>query len=427
MGYLTDGERGGLKIAMLSSEYPPKWGGVGIVAHFLANKLAAQGNEVHIFTRENKLVTPEQHDNVTVHKVPWLKLPMAFTVSFADHAVKAVKASDIDFDIVHVHSNMALLRRKHYEGLGLPVVSTMHGTWLGERSRITLRDLTPSLGAINDSSIIYLSPMFDGYEDDALTLSNAVIVESLSECRAISRRGVSNRCRRIRRIPPGVDTDNFRPDRADPGLRRKYGAKKGDKVLLYVGRLAARKGVDTLLEVFAKAQKRYPRCVLFIVGDGPNREALEAQARDLGIANRVSFVLEVPFPVLQGLYATADIYAMHSLWEGWGLIYAEAMASGTPCVTTDVGGVPEMIRDGVDGYVVGLYEKDRMADRLVELLGDDKLRAKMSGRCRRRMLEKFSWNVIAADTERLYLEVLADPKNEKGGCDVGEPCLDDEL
>jgi hypothetical protein len=141
----------------------------------------------------------------------------------------------------------------------------------------------------------------------------------------------------------------------------------------------------------------------------------------------VSFVLEVPFPVLQGLYATADIYAMHSLWEGWGLIYAEAMASGTPCVTTDVGGVPEMIRDGVDGYVVGLYEKDRMADRLVKLLKDDELRAKMSGRCRRRMLEKFSWNVIAADTERLYREVLADPQNEKGRCDVGEPCLDGEL
>jgi phosphatidylinositol alpha-1,6-mannosyltransferase len=266
--------------------------------------------------------------------------------------------------------------------------------------------------------------MFDGYEDDALTWSNAVIVESISECRAISKRGVSNRYDRMRRIPPGVDTDSFRPDKADPELRKRYGAGEDDKVLLYVGRLAARKGVDALLDVFAKVVGEYPECVLVIVGDGPNREALQSQARQLGVADRVTFALEVPFPVLQGLYATADLYVMHSLWEGWGLIFAEAMASGTPCVTTDVGGVPEMIRDGVDGYVVKLHEKDRMAGRIVRLLRDEELRAGMSRRCHRRMLDMFSWNVIAADTERLYREVLADPHNRKGRCSVGQPCLE---
>ena len=84
-----------------------------------------------------------------------------------------------------------------------------------------------------------------------------------------------------------------------------------------------------------------------------------------------------------------------------------------------------MIKDGVDGFVVPLYGKEMMAERIVELLRDDALRQRMSRRCRRRMLETYGWDIIAAETERLYREVIDDPKNLKGACRAGRPCLED--
>ena len=171
---------------MVSSQFPPLWGGVGVVAYGQVVTLAARGHQVHVITRQlprGKRV-PDIPGDVHVHHVPMAPIPMAFTTSFGRHAVTKVLELGNDFDVVHNHCNMSLLKRRHYDDIASPVVNTMHGTWRGERSEITWRDVTLSVESANDLAVLYLSPLFDVYEDYALRLSDAALIISDNEMRA---------------------------------------------------------------------------------------------------------------------------------------------------------------------------------------------------------------------------------------------------
>jgi len=412
-----------LKIAMISSEYPPKWGGVGITSHFLANACAKEGHEVSVFTRRHGMEIPEKEPGITIEQVPWLKVPMAFTTSFGDNAVSSMMTSDVKFDLVHVHSNMALLRKKHYKNIKAPIVSTLHGTWWGERSMIGYSDLSPSIGSINDMAVIALTPMFDIYEDYAIELSNAVIVESISECMAISKRGLKNKYDKVRRLPPGVDISSFHPRFKDREAFTELGIREGAPVILHVGRLAARKGVSYLLTAFAKVLKNDPSAILVLVGEGPQDRALRQICKRLGITGSVIFAGIFDFPKLRAAYASADVFAVHSLWEGFGLIYLESLASGIPCVSSNVGAASEVIRDGRDGFITPLYDTDAMADRLSQLVNDPAMRKRMGRSGRKRMVTNYSWMAVAKETVELYREVIDDPTNDRRKSKVGRDCM----
>jgi glycosyltransferase involved in cell wall biosynthesis len=414
-----------MKIAMISSEYPPKWGGVGNATFFLANTCAKMGHEVHVITREHGMTIPPQHENITVHPVPWLKLPICFTLSFGRNAVNKVISLGNDYDIVHVHSNMALLPKSYYEKINSPVVSTLHGTWWGERSTLNLGNvIAPAVGMINDLSILLISSLFDIYEDYAIELSNAVIVESKSECRDVGARGVKNRYKRVIRLPPGVDVSAFKPENRDDSLRTKYHVNEDEKMLLCVGRLAGRKGVNKVIEAFSRVLKKYDKVKLIIIGEGPQWHKLQSIMRARGLENKCYFVGKLPFDELEAIYATADIFVYHSLWEGYGLIISEALASGTPCVSTNVGGVPEMITFGKDGYYFDVGDTESMAKYILKLLRDEELMAKMSRYARKSMQERFDWRKIVEQTIKLYENVIVDPKNEQNKCKIGKHCFE---
>jgi N-acetyl-alpha-D-glucosaminyl L-malate synthase BshA len=403
-----------LRLGILTSEFPPKWGGVGNGVHFQANVYARKGYEIDIITRQQEkgMVIPEQHKNITVHQVPWLKLPMFFATSFGKHAVRKVKELGNDYDCVHVHSNMTLIKKKAYSEIKSPIVSTMHGSWVGERSELKFKHLAFSVGSLNDLAILWLSPFFDKYEDYAIQYSNAVTVDSIREEKAIKGRGIKNAFDRILRIPEGVDTEVFHPDKEDRAKLEEYGVKEGEQALISVSRLAGRKGVDLLLETFKKVLKKTPKVKLLIVGVGPQERKLKKMARSLGIEKQVLFLGKVPFGDLESLYASSDLFVFHSLWEGQGLVIEEAMASGTPCVSSDVGGVPEMIKQNVDGYYVDVGDVDGMAKYIVKLLKDDDLRDKMGKIGRERMIKDWSWYVIAERYDKLYHEVMEDPEKK---------------
>jgi glycosyltransferase involved in cell wall biosynthesis len=395
---------------MVTSEFPPKWGGVGNGVHFQANVFAKMGYKIDIITRKQSkgMKIPPQHKNITVHQVPWLKLPMFFTTSFGAQAVLKIKELGNDFDVVHIHSNMTLIEKEAYYDIASPIVSTMHGSWLGERQELRLKNISMSLASVNDLAIMYISPFFDKYEDYAIRYSNAVTVDSISEMHAILSRGVKNLYGRIVRIPEGVDTEIFRPDKADPSVLLKYGASEKERVLICVARLAGRKGIDLLLKAFRKVVTAYPNVKLMIIGEGPQERRLKRLARELGLGDKTLFLGKVPFGDLEALYATADIFVFHSLWEGQGLVIEEAMASGTPCVSSKVGGVPEMVDHGVDGYYVEVGDIDGMARYIVKLLKDPELLVAMSKRGREKMVKHWSWYVIAKRYHKLYHEVMAD-------------------
>ncbi|MCD6383595.1 MAG: glycosyltransferase family 4 protein [Thermoplasmata archaeon] len=399
-----------MRICMVTSEFPPKWGGVGNGVYFQSKVFAERGYKIDVITRKQlggkKCL--DVHPNVNVIEVDWLKLPMFFTTSFGDHAVREIMERGNDYDVVHVHSNMTLLRRKHYANISSPIVSTLHGTWRGERQELKLSYINPtSLQSINDLSILLISPFFDKYEDYAIELSNAVIVESISEEEAVRRRGVENIYGRMYRVPAGVDINSFKPQNYDEGVFEKYGIEEGLR-LLTVTRLAGRKGMDLLLRSFSMVRKEMENVALVIVGEGPQERALKRLARRLRIENSVHFIGSVPFEDLKKLYATSDLFVFHSRWEGQGLVILESMASGTPCVSSNVGGVREMIRQGVDGYYVEVGDIEGMAERVLELLKDEEKREEMARLGMKRIRSEWSWQRIAERYDVIYRDVLDD-------------------
>jgi glycosyltransferase involved in cell wall biosynthesis len=377
-----------LKLAVVSSEYPPyHWGGVGSAAHALANQLATRGHEVHVFTRKHSLPAVQNHERIRMHMVPWLKFPMAFALSFGKNAVPEVNRVG-GFDAAIIFGNMTLLRREDYAALKFPVLTKMCGTWLGERSTLRLGDISLfSVSGINDFSVLYLSKRYDKYEDFALLYSDAVITDCHNEVEAINRRmagAVHSLAPVAEKTPPlkwpeplkegfmgmrglafkqvGMsDMSNFSPAKRNLEVRRKF-AKDDERILLFVGRLAARKNVMEAARIFQKYLQKHPADSLLFIGKGNQEGPLRSFARKNGLEGRMRILQDLSFDELAVHYANADTFIFPSMWEGFGVVILEALASGLPVVSRPVGGAPEAIIDGRNGF---LY---RTEDEAVEAL-----------------------------------------------------------
>ncbi|MGA1848352.1 MAG: glycosyltransferase family 4 protein [Thermoplasmatota archaeon] len=397
---------------MVSSEYPPKWGGVGVVAYYLSTWMAKRGHEVHVITRRQSMGYQSSHENIHIHPVKWLKAPMFFTTSFGKNAVKWIRSSGIDLDIIHVHSNMALIPKRYYDLLDVPLVSTMHGTWWGERSTINWRNLSPSIAAVNDLAVMYLGPFFDRYEDLAIERSNGVITISFSECRALKKRGTKNRYDRRIHLPNGIDVEEFHPRNQDPGLKRRYKIPEGNRLIASVGRFAARKGVREVLNAFKLMYEERKDITLLLVGWGPLEKEVRSRLRKWSMEDAVKLVISPPHKEMQAIVATADLAMFHSYWEGYGLTFGEALASETPCVLTDVGGASEMVIEGT-GKLVNVGDVKGQADAALELLSLKDLE-EWGKKGRKHIIDYCSWEDIAGRTEEFYIWVREDPENRNG-------------
>ncbi len=409
-----------MKICMVSSEYPPKWGGVGVVAYYLSTWMAKRGHEVHVVTREQDIGYKSSHDNIHIHPVKWLKAPMLFTLSFGKNAVKWMEDSGVDFDILHIHSNMALIPGKFYDRIKVPIVSTMHGTWWGERSTISLKDISPSISGINDLSVLYMSPFMDRFEDHALKRSSGVITISYSECRDLKKRGVKNDLKRRIHLPNGIDVDEFDPENRDTGLKGRYEIPEKDQLVVSVGRWAARKGIRELLQVFRKMNRERNDITFVLVGWGPLEAEIRRKSRSFGIENKLLLVKNPDHDEMRKLVATADLAMFHSYWEGYGLTFGEALASGTPCVLTDVGGASEMCVEGT-GKLVKVGDIEGQAREALDMLSRDDLE-EWGKRGREHILKYCSWDDISERTEAFYRWIIEDPSNRNGWREGFERC-----
>jgi glycosyltransferase involved in cell wall biosynthesis len=338
---------------------------------------------------------------------------MAFTTSFARHAVRRLLELGT-FDVVHNHCNMSLLSKKHYDRIPSPVVNTMHGTWRGERSEITWRDVTLSMASANDLAVLYLSPLFDVYEDYALRLSNAALIISDNEMRANRARNVTNVHGEDRwiRHSAGFDAQGFNPDNGDPEVLERHGADPSRPTVLFVGRLAARKGIFDMLETFRGAHRDHPESQLMVVGEGPQERALRKRIRQAGLEDVVHMTGAVPFPDLRALYATCDVVLYPSFWEGQGLIVGEAWASGTPIIAADVGWVPEVVRQGENGFRHPVRDVSEATDHLRTLLADEDLRTRMGEQGRQDVLENHTWDHVVDKLESVYEMVMGDDRRQ---------------
>ena len=204
-------------------------------------------------------------------------------------------------------------------------------------------------------------------------------------------------------VPPGVDTDRFRPlDEAErASVRRELGLPVDAPLVVSVSRLVPRKGMDTLIRAAARLGRTESDLVVAIAGSGRDRRRLEGLVASTGAPVRL--LGRVPEELLPGLYGAGDVFAMlcRSRWggleqEGFGIVFLEAAAAGVPQVAGESGGAAEAVAHERTGLVMGRPDAvERVARTLSDLLGDEKRRAEMGREARRRAEDEFSYDVLA--------------------------------
>jgi len=212
---------------------------------------------------------------------------------------------------------------------------------------------------------------------------------------------------RLTAIHNGIVVPEAAPDRATArqALLRDLGLSPESKLVGAAGRLCEQKGFHLLLNAAEKLKTSLPNAHFLLIGDGPLRGELEAQAARLGLSSQVHFLgfrNDTP-----ALLAALDLLAMPSIFEGLPLVLLEAFAAGCPVVAHEVDGIPEVVEDCVDGFLVPSGDVSMLAARIEQLLGDTALAARMSQAARRKAVEKLTVERMARETSGVYAELLA--------------------
>ncbi|MBP72269.1 MAG: hypothetical protein CMA70_01610 [Euryarchaeota archaeon] len=409
-----------MHIAMISGEYPPRWGGMGSTVFHLSSKLAAMGHTISIITRSSK-GDPPHLEGVRVIQVPWLKVPLEFTRSYGKSALRELTRlhADQPVDVVHLHCPMASWSNKQFERCRReisPVVSSMHGTWLGERDGLTLaaRYGEPAVWANpNDIAIRFMAGRYARFEKSAIQNSAVIVPNSRATKLDLESRYNAPSDWDCEVIHWGVDTGMFVPMHRDSEedfhkkneIRSKYGLGPETILLLAVGRLAARKGHGLLLRAFAMSAESTDSH-LVIIGRGSLRGKLNRLASRLGISHRVTIESGMGFEQISEMYRTSDLVIYPSYYEGQGLIPLEAMSSGTPVVTVDHGPLPEMVDESVGGlFEIGSVDSLSEAICHESSSMDSLLEKGEEGR--KRVLERFTLDGNAEDFLAVYRRAIS--------------------
>lgn len=350
-----------LRIALFTDSALPILNGVSVSIDALVRELRDRGHSVHIFTAAHfryKDPDPNTH-RFFAAETPWTKgYPLAFP-PFYPMLVRVFRRHE--FDIIHTHSpfTIGFVGLRWGQSHGLPVVSTYH----------TLYDkYTHYIPFFPKSFLRYKLAKHTNFYYNSV---DQVIVPSVAAQRWLQRHNVK---KPIHVIPTGIPQP--RPH-SRPDARERLGVGPDRQMLLYVGRVAREKNMDTLLRAVALAFAKNPRLVFFVVGDGPMRDECVSLASRLGIGDRVRFVGFVPREQVDEYYAAADLFVFASVTETQGLVVGEAMSHGLPAVLVNGGGAAAAVRDGVNGLVVR-NDAEALAEKLLEVTADPDLYARLS-------------------------------------------------
>ena len=369
----------------------PTYGGSGVVATELGIELAALNHEVHFISYSQPFRLNGREEGIFYHEVPVSNYPLfefpPYDLALASRMAEVAEYYDLDLLHVHYaipHSVSALLARQLLatRGRRLPFVTTLHGT------DITLVGLDRSYLPITRHAI---------QESDGVTSISNYLRDATFERFEITRP--------IETITNFVNCDVYQPIK-DPVHReeaRKRWAKAGEPVLIHLSNFRPVKRVTDAIKIFARITREIPAQFL-LVGDGPDRSVAEWLAHDLGIHTRVHFLGKQER--VNELLPLADLLLMPSELESFGLAALEAMACKVPSIATRVGGVPELIDDGVTGLLYRVGDVDAMAQGALELLRDRDRLETMRDAARRFAQQRFCATLVVPQYVKFYEHVL---------------------
>jgi N-acetyl-alpha-D-glucosaminyl L-malate synthase BshA len=372
----------------------PTYGGSGVVATELGIELAHRGHQVHFISYSQPIRLTQEHPNIFFHEVEVSQYPLfeypPYDLALATRMAEVAELYDLDLLHVHYaipHSVSAMLARQMLccdrtrRPRRLPYVTTLHGT------DITLVGMDRSYLPITRFSI---------EQSDRVTAISEHLRQATVERFSIAKP--------IHVIPNFVNCDLYRRDE-QASARRAAFASPDERLLVHLSNFRPVKRVTDVIEIFDRVQKKIP-ARLMMMGDGPERRAAERLACERGIHRKIHFLGKQD--LIHEKLAVADMMLLPSEMESFGLAALEAMACEVVPVASRVGGVPEVIDDGVNGCLEAAGDVHAMAARALEVLGDESLLASMRKRARAKAQEKFCTTKIIPMYEELYRGLLAE-------------------
>ena len=366
----------------------PTYGGSGAVATELGIALAERGHEVHFITYQLPFRLPVFLPRVYFHEVDVGRYPL-FQYPPYDLAL-AVRMHEVvineGLDLLHVHyaiphATSAWIAKEmlRKEGRDITVITTLHGT------DITIVGQDHSFHAITKFSI---------EKSDSITAVSQFLKEETVRAFGCTACDVDV-------IPNFIDPKVYDRTAHEPLLRQQMGGDK--KILMHISNFRPVKRVLDVVRIFAKVRKEVPS-VLVMVGDGPDRLSAEEEARTLGVGDDVHFLGRID--AVAPLLASADLFLLPSDRESFGLSALEALACGVPALGYNVGGITEVVKDGVTGALREVGDIDGLADFGAKVLKDPARWQAMSAAAAADARARFSGDDIVAKYEALYMRSL---------------------
>ena len=358
------------------------------------------GAEVHVLARGGgRLAAVEDRHGVTVHRVREPEFPKddldAF-VRWVDamnddmRAAGAALGDSLSFDLVHSHDWLvAGAARKLARRFGCPWLVTVHATehgrhqgWVQKHPQKHIHGVERRMVRAADR-VITCSHYMRGHVAEVFGIDEAKITV----------------------VPNGVDPEDLQPLANLPHLRARYAAPD-ERLVLLVGRLVYEKGFHLALDALPGVIERVGGVRFLVAGSGTAERDLKAQAKKLGLLPHGEFLGWIDDAMLHSLYAMSDLCVIPSLYEPFGLVALEAMASGCPCIVADTGGLREVVPGGER---VGLRftprDSESLAERMETVLTDEALRSRLVAEASEHILS-FDWGDVARRTAEVYAELV---------------------
>lgn len=384
-----------MRIGLFTDTYIPQINGVATSVLMLKKHLADLGHFVVVFTTTDPLASPEEN----VYRLPSLPFTSERRVALLYHPRTAEAIRAMELDVIHTHTEFSLgtFGRRMARELGIPHIHTMH-TIYEDYTHFILKFET--LNPVARSVARSLSVNYCNSAD-------SVIVPTSKVSTLLAGYGVE---KGISIVPTGVELERYAPGRYNEAetakLRAELGIIESAKVLLYLGRISHEKNIGEILDHLADYLPKHPDTVLLLVGDGPAREDLAEQARQLGIAEQVIFAGARPWSEIGRYYQLGDVFVSASQSETQGLTYIEALAAGLPVVAKDDPCLDDVICQGSNGYTFN--DATGFACALDAVIQDVQLENSMSTAAMQSAC-RFSATQYACSVQRLYQHAV----NEK--------------
>src|SRR5688500_1442824 len=390
------------RVLILSWEYPPLIEG-GLARHVrkLSEALVELGTEVHVLTRGGEESPAEETaGGVHIHRVlePTRPRDLGEFVTWVERMNSDMLAAGVElgdrfeFDVVHGHDWLVASACDHLaRRFGSPLVTTIHATEHGRHQGWV--DKHPQ-------SYIHGVERWITNRSDRVIACSAYMREQIADIFSVPER-------RVAVIPNGIDPGDLPVgERGDVERRRGEFAAPDEKLVLLIGRLVYEKGFQIALEAMPELIDRVPGTRFLVAGSGTHEQELKNQASDLGLMEHGTFLGWIGDDVLHLLYRIADVCVVPSIYEPFGLVALEAMASSCPCIVADTGGLREVVPHDEVGLRFRARDPESLAEMTIRVLDDAKLCRRLTAEAFEH-LRRFDWTDVAERTAAVYSELSA--------------------